>query len=88
MLIAVYVVAMFKNVEIDEDDDFIDIEPTFDNSNEKLKVNFSSDLFSVTFYIHFKTNFYSLDSFFSVNASFVSSKSLCKFVCSSNYERF
>lgn len=38
MLIAVYVVAMFKNVEIDEDDDFIDIEPTFDNSNEKIKV--------------------------------------------------
>ncbi|XP_052761742.1 polycystin-1-like isoform X2 [Mya arenaria] len=36
-LIAVYVVAMFKNVEQDEDDDFMDITPTFDNSVQKLK---------------------------------------------------
>ncbi|XP_060598141.1 polycystin-1-like isoform X3 [Ruditapes philippinarum] len=37
LLIAVYVVATFKKVEEDEDEDFIDIEPTFDNSNEKIK---------------------------------------------------
>jgi Ca2+/Na+ antiporter len=40
LLIAVYVVATFKKVEEDEDEDFIDIEPTFDNSNEKIKVKF------------------------------------------------
>ena len=38
LLIAVYVVATFKKVEDDEDEDFINIEPTFDNSNEKIKV--------------------------------------------------
>ncbi|KAH3864143.1 hypothetical protein DPMN_027157 [Dreissena polymorpha] len=36
-LIAVYVVAMMKSVEEDEDDDQIEIKPTFDNSNEKIK---------------------------------------------------
>lgn len=40
MLLAVYVVAMFKNVEQDEEDDYIDIEPTFDNSHEKIKVRY------------------------------------------------
>ena len=38
MFIAVYMVLVLKKVEQDEDDDCIDIEPTFDNSSEMIKV--------------------------------------------------
>ena len=38
MLIAVYMVLVLKKVEQDEDEDCIDIEPTFDSSSEMIKV--------------------------------------------------
>ena len=38
VFIAVYMVLVLKKVEQDEDEDCIDIEPTFDNSSEMIKV--------------------------------------------------
>jgi len=37
-VIAVYVMSTCKSVEQDEDEDFIKFRPTFDKTNEKLKV--------------------------------------------------
>ena len=39
--IAVYMVLVLKKVEQDEDEDCIDIEPTFDNSSEMIKVKYT-----------------------------------------------
>ena len=38
LVIAVYVMSTCKSVEQDEDEDFIKFRPTFDKTNEKLKV--------------------------------------------------
>ena len=38
MCIAVYIALVLKKVEQDEDEDCIDIEPTFDSSSEMIKV--------------------------------------------------
>jgi len=44
-------VAMFKNVEQDEDDDYIHIKPTVDNSLDTIKVDTNLQISFVYFYL-------------------------------------
>ena len=66
-MIAVYVMSTCKSVEQDEDEDFIKFRPTFDKTNEKLKVGLLPilTLFNILNYQTVKTC-WSLNFFFSI----------------------